>query len=166
MPLAHLELRKQLEEPLEVGHIRPSHAPFGVPVLFQQKKDEMLRLCVDYKALNKMTIKNKYSVPNAEDLFNKLGVVRIFLKLDLKSRYHQVCILEWDEQKTACVTQYRSYEFIVILFGLTNAPTTFYKFAVVYLDDILVYSCNLKEYIALTSNIGDTKMSSIIFEPF
>ncbi|GJY64927.1 putative nucleotidyltransferase, ribonuclease H [Tanacetum coccineum] len=153
------ELRKQLMELLDLGYIRPSKAPYGAPVLFQRKKDGSLRMCIDYQALNKVTIKNKCPIPLIEDLFDQLRKARYFTKLDLRSRYYQVRIAERDEAKTTCVTRYGSYEFLVVPFGLTNAPATFYtlmnklfhpfldKFLVVYLDDIVVYSHTLEEHV-------------------
>ena len=152
------ELRKQLDELLEAGFIRPSKAPFGAPVLFQKKQDGSLRLCVDYRALNKVTVRNKYPIPLVADLFDQLGKAKYFSKLDLRSGYHQVRIAKGDEAKTTCVTRYGAFEFLVMPFGLTNAPATFCtlmnqvfheyldKFVVVYLDDIVVYSSTLKEH--------------------
>ena len=118
------ELKKQIEELLESGFIRPSKAPYGAPVLFQKKHDGSLRLCVDYRALNKVTVKNKYPIPLIADLFDQLGGARYFTKLDLHSGYHQVRIAEEDEPKTMCSTRYGAYEFMVMPFGLTNAPAT------------------------------------------
>ena len=115
-------------------------------------------MCVDYRALNKVTIKNKYLIPLATELFDRLAKAWHFTKLDLRSGYWQVRIAEGDEAKTTCVTRYRSYEFVVMSFGLTNAPTTFCNlmndilfdyldaFVVVYLDDIVVYSQTLSEH--------------------
>ncbi|KAL9256840.1 Retrovirus-related Pol polyprotein from transposon 17.6-like protein [Drosera capensis] len=152
------ELRKQLKDLLDAGFIRPSKAPYGAPVLFQKKKDGSLRLCIDYRALNKVTIKNKYPIPLIADLFDQLGGARYFTKLDLRSGYYQVRIAEGDETKTTCVTRYGSFEFLVMPFGLTNTPATFCtlmnnifhpyldKFVVVYLDDIVVYSATLEEH--------------------
>lgn len=149
------ELRKQLKELLDAGFIRPSKTPFGAPVLFQRKHDGSLRMCIDYRALNKVTIKNKYPIPLVANLFDRLGKARYFSKLDLRSGYWQVRIADGDEQKTTCVTRYGSFEFLVMPFGLTNAPATFCtlmnkifhpfldKFVVVYLDDIVVYSDSL-----------------------
>ncbi|KAL9259868.1 Transposon Ty3-I Gag-Pol polyprotein-like protein [Drosera capensis] len=146
------KLRKQLKDLLDAGFIQPSKAPYGAPVLFQRKKDGSLRLCIDYRALNKVTIKNKYPIPLIADLFDQLGWARYFTKLDLRSGYYQVRIAEGDEAKTTCVTRYGSFEF------LTNAPATFCtlmndifnpyldKFVVVYLDDIVVYSATLEEH--------------------
>ncbi len=153
------ELRKQLKELLDAGHIRPSKSPYGAPVLFQKKHDGSLRMCIDYRALNKLTVKNKYPIPLIADLFDRLGGAQWFTKLDLRSGYYQVRIAEGDESKTACVTRYGSYEFLVMPFGLTNAPATFCTlmnkvlhpfldhFVVVYLDDIVVYSRSLEEHV-------------------
>ncbi|KAL2943047.1 Transposon Tf2-9 polyprotein [Bienertia sinuspersici] len=152
------ELRKQLKELLDAGFIRPSKAPYGEPVLFQRKHDGSLRMCIDYRALNMIIVKNKYPIPLVADLFDRLGKARFFSKLDLRSGYWQVRIAEGDEPKTACVTRYGSYEFLVMPFGLTNAPATFCTlmnkifrpflddFVVVYLDDIVVYSNNLQDH--------------------
>ena len=115
-------------------------------------------MCFDYRVLNKVTIKNKYPIPLIADLFDQLGHAKYFIKLDLRSGYYQVRIAERDEPQTTCVTRYGSYEFLIIPFGLTNAPTTFCtlmnkifhpyldRFVVVYLDDIVVYSNSLEEY--------------------
>jgi hypothetical protein len=153
------ELRKQLTELIDAGFIRPSKAPYGAPVLFQKKHDGSLRLCIDYRALNKITIKKKYPIPLIADSFDQLSGARYFSKLDLRSGYYQVRIKEGDEPKTTCVTRYGSFEFMVMPFGLTNAPATFCtlmnqvfqecldKFVVVYLDDIVVYSSSLEEHV-------------------
>ena len=153
------ELKKQLKELMDAGYIKPSKSPFGAPVLFQRKHDGSLRMCIDYRALNKLTIKNKYPIPLIADLFDQLGGARWFTKLDLRSGYWQVRIAVGDESKTACVTRYGAFEFLVMPFGLTNAPATFCtlmnkvlhkfldRFVVVYLDDIVVYSNTLEEHI-------------------
>ena len=153
------ELRKQLNELLDAGFIQPSKAPYGASVLFQRKHNGSLRMCIDYWALNKVMIKNKYPIPLIADLFDHLGRARYFTKLDLRSDYYQVRIAEGDEPKTTCVTQYSSYEFPAMSFGFTNAPTTFCtlmnkifhpyldKFVVVYLDDIVINSRTLEEYV-------------------
>ncbi|RVW81819.1 Retrovirus-related Pol polyprotein from transposon 17.6 [Vitis vinifera] len=141
------------------GFIQPSKAPYGAPVLFQKKYDGSLRMCIYYRALNKVMVKNKYSIPLIADLFDQLGMTRYFTKLDLRSRYYQVRIAEEDEPKTTCVTRYDSYEFLVMPFGLTNAQQRsialinkiFHpyldKFVVVYLDDIVIDSNTLKEHV-------------------
>ncbi|XP_039017075.1 uncharacterized protein LOC120147894 [Hibiscus syriacus] len=152
------ELRKQLDELLQAGFIRPSKSPFGAPVLFQRKHDGSLRLCVDYRALNKVTVRNKYLILLIADLFNKLNNDKYFTKLDLRSRYRQVRVAKGDEPKTTCVTRYGAFEFFVMPFGLTNAPATFCtlmnqvfhdyldKFVVIYLDDIMIFSTSMEEH--------------------
>ena len=119
------ELRKQLDELLTAGFICPTKAPYGAPVLFQKKKDGTLLLCIDYRASNKVTVHNKYSLPIISDLFDQLHGAKYFTKLDLRSGYYQVRITEGDESKTMCVTRYGAFEFLVMPFGLTNAPATF-----------------------------------------
>ena len=153
------ELRRQLKDLLEVGFIQPSKAPYGAPVLFQRKHDGSLRMCINYRALNRVTVKNKYPIPLIADLFDQLGRAKYFTELDLRLGYYQVRISEGDEPKTTCVTRYGSYEFLVMPFGLTNAPATFCtlmnkifhpfldKFVVVYLDDIVIYSNTLEEHV-------------------
>ncbi|XP_070029011.1 uncharacterized protein [Nicotiana sylvestris] len=152
------ELKKQLKELLDASHIHPSKAPFGAPVLFQRKKDGSLCLCIDYRALNKVTVKNKYLTPLIADLFDRLGQAKYFTKVDLRKGYYQVHIAEGDEPKTACVTRYRAFKCLVMPFGLTNAPATFCtlmnkishpyldQFVVVYLDDIVICSNTLEEH--------------------
>ena len=115
--------------------------------------------CFDYRALNKITIKNKYPIPRVDDLFDQLGDARYFTKLNLRGKYYQVRIAEAYEPKTACVTHYRSYEFLVTPFGITNAPTIFYTLMnkvlapfldcliVVYINDIVIYSKTLEEHV-------------------
>jgi hypothetical protein len=137
---------------LDKEYIRPSVSSWGALVLFVKKKDGTLRLCIDYRQLNKVTIKNKYPLPRINDMFDQVGGANIFSKLDLRSGYHQVRIKDPNINKTAFRTRYEHYEFVVIPFTLTNAPTTFMslmnsifnqyldKFVVVFIDDILVYS--------------------------
>ena len=123
-PVQLKELKLQLQELLEKGFICPSASPWGAPVLFVKKKDGKLRLCDDYRQLNKMTVKNKYPLPRIDDLF-QLKVASVFLKIDLRSRYHQLRIKDVDVHKTAFRTRYGHYEFLVMSFGLTNAPAAF-----------------------------------------
>ncbi|GJW91841.1 putative nucleotidyltransferase, ribonuclease H [Tanacetum coccineum] len=138
---------------MDAGYIRPSKAPYGVLVLFQRKKDWYLRMCIDYRALNKVTIKNKYPIPLIADLFDQLGKARYFTKLDLRSGYYQVRIAEGDEAKMTCVTRYGSYEFLVMPFGLTNAPMTFCtlmnKLFHSFLDKFVVVLRDNKLYVKL-----------------
>ena len=146
------ELKTQLQELLDKGFIRPSHSPWGAPVLFVKKADGSLRLCIDYRGLNQVTIKNRYPLPRIDDLFDQLAGAQIFSKIDLRSGYHQLKVRGEDIPKTAFRTRYGHYEFLVMSFGLTNAPAAFMdlmnrvfeafldKFVIVFIDDILIYS--------------------------
>ncbi|GBG64906.1 hypothetical protein CBR_g48372 [Chara braunii] len=152
------QFRKQLNELLEKGWIRPSLSPFGAPVLFVPKKEGELRMCIDYRGLNAITVKNAEPLPRIDDLLDRVQGCKYFSKIDLKSGYHQIEVHPDDQYKTVFRTRYGHYEFIVMPFGLTNAPTTFQrcmndlfrpwldKFVVVYLDDILVFSKTLQEH--------------------
>ena len=146
------ELRAQLQELVDGGFIRPNISPWGAPVLFVKKKDGTWRLCLDYRQLNKVTIRNKYPLPRIDDLFDHLQGAKVFSKIDLRSGYHQLRIRESDVPKTAFRTRYGHYEFLVMSFRLTNAPAAFMdlmnrvfrpyldRFVIVFIDDILVYS--------------------------
>jgi hypothetical protein len=148
------ELKNQLQELLDKGYIRPSSSPWGSPALFVKKKDGSLWMCVDYRPLNAVTIKNKYPLPRIDVLFDQLASAKVFSKIDLQSGYHQIKNRASDVPKTAFSTRYGLYEFLVMSFGLTNAPTYFMylmnsvflneldKFVVVFIDDILIYSNN------------------------
>jgi hypothetical protein len=143
---------------LDKGFIRPSTSPWGCPALFVKKKDESLRMCVDYRPLNAVTIKNKYPLPRIDVLFDQLVGAKVFSKIDLRLGYHHIKIRASDIPKTAFSTRYGLYEFLVMSFGLTNAPAYFMylmnsvsmleldKFVVVFIDDILVYSKNEAEH--------------------
>ena len=145
---------------LEAEFIRSSKAPFGAPILFQKKHDRSLRLCIDYQALKKIIVRNTYPIPLIADLFDQLSHAKYFTKVDLRSSYYLVRITDGDELKTAFVTRYGAFEFLVIPFGLRNAPTTFCtlmnqvlyeyldKFVVGYLDDVVVYSATMEEHLA------------------
>ena len=159
--MAHAELRElkaQLEDLLSKGFIRPSISPWGAPVLFVKKKDRSLRLCIDYRQLNRVTIRNQYPLPRIDELFDQLQGSRVYSKIDLRSGYHQLRVQESDVHKTAFRTRYGHYEFLVMPFGLTNAPAAFMdlmnrvfqpyldRFVIVFIDDILVYSGSSEEH--------------------
>jgi hypothetical protein len=152
------ELKVQLNELLDKGYIRPSSSPWGCLALFVKKKDQSLRLCVDYRPLNAITIKNKYPLPHIDILFDQLAGARVFSMVDLRSSYHQIKIRPEDVPKTAFSTRYGLYEYLVMSFGLTNALAHFMylmnyifmptwdKFVVVFIDDILIYSKSEEEH--------------------
>jgi hypothetical protein len=152
------ELKIQLNDLLDKGFIRPSSSPWGCLALFVLKKDKGLRLCVDYRPLNVVTIKNKYPLPCIDILFDQLAGAQVFSKIDLCSGYHQIKICDEDIPKTAFSTRYEIYEYFVMSFGLTNAPAHFMylmnsvfmlewdKFIVVFIDDILVYSKSTEDH--------------------
>ncbi|CAL2270252.1 unnamed protein product [Prunus armeniaca] len=121
------ELKTQLQELVDKGFIRPSFSSWGAPVLFVKKKDGTMRLCIDYRQLNKVTVRNKYPLPRIDDLFDQLKGAKVFSKIDLRSGYHQLRIREEDMPKTDFRTRYGHYEFLVMPFGLTNAPAAFYR---------------------------------------
>jgi hypothetical protein len=153
------ELKKQLQDLLTKGLIRPSSSKWGCPALFVKKKDNTLRMCVDYRPLNAVTIKNKYSLPRIDILFDQLSKAKVFSKIDLRLGYHQIKIKPQDIPKTAFSTRYGLYEYLVMSFGLTNAHAYFMylmnsvfmpkldKFVIVFIDDILVYSENEKDHV-------------------
>ena len=151
-------MKLQFQEWLKKGFIRPSVSPWGASVLFLKKKGGTLRLCVDYRQLNKMTVKNNYPLPRIDDLFDQLKGASVFLKIDLRFGYHQLRIKDTDVHKTTFRTWYERYEFLVMPFGLTNAPVAFMdlmnrvfrpyvdQFVIVFIDDILVYSKDLENH--------------------
>ena len=145
-------------EHLSYGFIKQSTSTHGAPILFIRKKDGSLCLCIDYQGLNKLTKKDRYPLLLISDLLNSPSKAKIYSKIDLCHAYHLVCIAEGDERKTAFHMQYGSFEWNVMPFGLTNAPAAFQRFVnsilvdlldvcvVVYLDDILIYSQDLKSH--------------------
>ena len=151
-PVELQELRVQLQDLLDKGFIRTSTSPWGAPVLFAKKKDKNLRLCIDYRQLNSVTIKNRYPLPRIDDLFDQLRGARVYSKIDLRTGNHQLRFRETDIPKTAFRMCYGHFEFTVMPFGLTNAPAAFMdlmhkvfqpyldQFVVVFVDDILIYS--------------------------
>nr|GEW56537.1 putative reverse transcriptase domain-containing protein [Tanacetum cinerariifolium] len=157
-PAKMKELAEQLRELSDKGFIRPSSSPWGAPVLFVKKKDGSFCMCVDYRELNKLTVKNHYPLPRIDDLFDQLQGSSVYSKINLRSGYHQLRVREEDIPKTTFTTRYGDYEFQVMPFGLTNAPAVFVdlmnwvckpyldKFVIVFIDDILIYSKNKEEH--------------------
>jgi hypothetical protein len=152
------ELKTQLQDLLQKGFIRPSSSPWGCPTIFVKKKDQTLQMCMDYRPLNEVTIKNKYPLPRIDILFDQLTGARVFSKIDLRSGYHQIHIWPKDIPKTTFTTRYGLFEYLVMSIRLTNAPAHFTylmnsvfmpeldKFMVVFIDDILIYSKNEEEH--------------------
>ena len=152
------ELKKQLAELVEQGFIRPSESAYGAPILFVKKKDGGLRLCVDYRALNDITVKNKYMLPRMDELFDRVHGAKFFSKIDLRTGFHQIKVAEQDIHKTAFRTRYGHFEYLVLPMGLTNAPATFQHlmnhtfrdflddFVLVFLDDILIFSRTMEDH--------------------
>ena len=160
-PLSKLELeelKKYINENLDKGFIWPSSSPAGAGIFFVEKKDHTLRPCIDYRDLNKVTIKNRYPLPLIPELFQRLREARVFSKLDLRGAYNLIRIREGDEWKTAFRSRFGHFEYLVMPFGLCNAPATFQHFVndvfrdfldvftIVYLDDILVFSTSLERH--------------------
>ena len=168
-------LKEYIEENLKKGFIRPSESPAGYPVLFQKKKDGTLRLCIDYKKLNAVTVRNSYPLPLITDIIERVQGANYFTKLDLRSAYNLIRIREGDEYKTAFRTKYGHYEYLVMPFGLTNAPATFQsfinsvlrpyleKFVILYLDDILIYSKTLDEHVEHVRTVLKTLLKNNLY---
>ncbi|GKF26994.1 putative reverse transcriptase domain-containing protein [Tanacetum coccineum] len=152
------ELSEKLKELFDKGFITPSSSPWGAPVLFVKKQDGSFRMCIDYRELNKLTVKNRYPLPRIDDLFDQLQGSSLYSKIDLRLGYHQLRVREEDIPKTAFRTRYGHYEFQVMPFSLMNAPAIFMdlmnrvckpyldKFVIVFIDDILIYSKNKQEH--------------------
>jgi hypothetical protein len=152
------ELKEHIQELLEKGFIRPSSSPWGAPMIFVLKKDDTQRLCVDYRALNEVTVKNKYPLPRIGDLFDQFLGACVFSQIGLRLGYHQLKDWECDIPKNAFILRYGLYDFTVMSFGVTNAPAYFMymmnkvfmeyldKFVMVFIDDILVYSRSEEEH--------------------
>ena len=157
-PLELAEAKKQIEYMLEHGLIRPSDSPYGAPVLFALKKDSGLCFYIDYRWLNKKTVKNRYPLPLPEEMFDRLGNAKVLNKIDLKSGYWQIPVRPRDVHKIAFKTRWGLYEYLVMPFGLTNAPAQFMsmmndllgdyldRFILIFLDNILIYSANVQEH--------------------
>ena len=168
-------LKEYIKENLKKGFIRHSESPAGYPVLFQKKKDGTLRLCIDYKKLNAVTVRNSYPLPLITDIIERVKGANYFTKLDLRSAYNLIRIREGDEYKTAFRTKYGHYEYLVMPFGLTNAPATFQsfinsvlrpyleKFVILYLDDILIYSKSLEEHTEHVRTILKTLLDNNLY---
>ncbi|GKF27331.1 putative reverse transcriptase domain-containing protein, partial [Tanacetum coccineum] len=172
------ELSKQLQELSKKGFIRPSSSPWGASVLFMKKKDGSFRMCIDYRELNKLTIKNRYPLPRIDDLVDQLQGSSVYSKIDLRSGYHQLRIREEDIPITAFRTRYGHYEFQVMHFRLTNAPAIFIdlmnrvckpyldKFVIIFIDDILIYSKNKEEHGEHLKTILNLLRSEKLFAKF
>jgi hypothetical protein len=173
-----VELKKQITKLQAKGFIRPSSSPWGAPVLFVEKKDGTQQMCIDYRSFNEITIKNKCPLPRIVDLFDQMKGAGVFSKIDLISEYHQLKIQESDIPKTAFHTWYRLYEYIMMSFGLTNAPTYFMylrnkvfmeyldKFVVVFIDDILVFSKMEEEHLKHLRLVLEKLKSNLLYAKF
>ncbi|KAH7623119.1 putative Transposon Tf2-6 polyprotein [Nannochloris sp. 'desiccata'] len=169
------ELKTQILDYLNRGFIRPSKSPYGAPILFVRKKSGALRMCVDYRGLNRITKKNRCPLPRIDDLLDKLAGAKYFTSLDLKSAYHQIKIKEEDIEKTAFRTPFGHFEFVVLPFGLCNAPATFqtlmnnvfrdelHQFVLCYLDDIMIFSKSLQAHIQHVRHVFEKLRKNKLF---
>ena len=174
-PREREEVEKQVRKMLDMGFIQPSSSPFGSPVLFVEKPDGSLRMCLDYRALNAITVKRKYPMPNIQDLFDALAGAKVFSTLDLQLGYYQIRIPAEDRPKTGFMTHIGQFEFRVLCLGLTNAPATFQelmnkvfaphlrRFVLVYLDDIMVYSQDEAEHLKHLRTVLETLRRERLF---
>lgn len=177
-PLSQNELKvlkAYLDDMLAIKFIRPSQSPAAAPILFVKKKDGTLRLCVDYRGLNRVTVRDRYPLPLVGELLDRLSTARFFSKIDLRNAYHQIRIAEGDEWKTAFKTRYGLYEYRVMPFGLTNAPASFQhlvnatfhdmvdKYVIAYLDDIMIYSDTREEHTQHVKNVLQRLRESKLF---
>ena len=172
------ELKSQLQELTDKGFIQPSTSTWGAPVLFVKKKDGSMRMCIDYRQLNKATIKNKYPLPRIDELFDQLQGAKVFSKIDLRSGYYQLRIKPDDISKAAFRTRYGHFEYLVMPFGLTNAPAAFMdlmnrvfrpyldQFVIVFIDDILVYSSNESKHGEHLRIVLETLMKHQLYAKF
>jgi hypothetical protein len=169
------EIEKTIKELLAMGHIRPNMSPFASSVVLVLKKDGTLRMCIDYRALTKKTIKNRYPIPRINELMDELHGAVFFTKIDLRSGYHQISIREQDIEKTTFRCHFRHFEFLVMPFGLTNAPTTFQscmnhifrgqlrKYLLVIFDDILIYNKTWDEHLAHLGEVLDIMQAQSLY---
>ena len=174
------ELERQLREYVGNEWIRPSQSPYGAPIHFVKKKDGTTRMRTDYRALNKITKKNVYPLPRIDELLDRLEGAKFFTKIDLRQGYHQIRIAEADVEKTAFRTRYGHYEYLVLPFGLSNAPATFMglmievfrplldKSVVIYLDDILIFSRTWEDHLqdvgAVLQRLRDSKLYAKVYK--
>jgi hypothetical protein len=169
------EIEKAIKDLLEMGHIRPNTSLFASSVVLVLKKDGTLRMCIDYHALNKKTIKNRYPIPRIDELMDELHGPVFFTKIDLRSGYHQISIREKDIEKTTFRCHFGHFEFLVMPFRLTNAPTTFQscmnhifrgqlrKYLLVFFDDILIYSRTWEEHLAHLDEVLSIMQSQSLY---
>jgi hypothetical protein len=169
------EIEKAIKELLAMGYIRPNRSPFASSVVLVLKKDGTLRMCIDYRALNKKTIKNHYPIPRIDELMDELHGAVFFSKIDLRSGYHQISIREQDIEKTTFRCHFGHFEFLVMAFGLTNAPATFQtcmnhifrgqlrKYILVFFDDILIYNKTWDEHLAHLEMVLDIMKTQSLY---